>query len=314
MRWGGIALLIAAAALAPVSAAGEEASPPACRYVEAGPQGLRGNLLHVGEGDRDTAIFRVGAAIVVSGGGRGCEGALATVRNVDRIVVDAEGATLYVDERAGRFAPGATLEQGGSEIEIFVRGKRVEVDGSRGDDRMRASTLSGGRVGVDLNAPSEPTRGDVDLMLLDPSPEDLGLRGRGGGDLIDARGVGGQGGAASHRILRLYGGPGSDALLGSTWGDFLVDGRGDDLTRAGSGNDRVALARGRDLVQGGSGDDNVVYLGAGRDGSDTLFGGPGDDELSDLNETADALLCGRGVDTVTTDKVDGLVVGCERQR
>lgn len=84
----------------------------------------------------------------------------------------------------------------------------------------------------------------------------------------------------------IEGGNGKDTLAGGGGDDVLSGGRGDDVINGGSGNDVMFGGSGDDLVDGDQGTD-FADLGAGNDvfkwdpgdGSDTVEGGLGFDEL-----------------------------------
>ena len=127
------------------------------------------------------------------------------------------------------------------------------------------------------------------------------------------------------------GGTGGDTVYGGQEGDFLETFAGDDIVYAGTGDDFVNPGSGRDTVYGGTGNDvidvrinstsgqlieggaDIVYGEAGddairyngADGTHTLFGGLGNDEVTggsgnDLlygNEGNDYIQTGSGSDT-----------------
>ena len=93
----------------------------------------------------------------------------------------------------------------------------------------------------------------------------------------------------------LTGGSGNDKLSGQDGNDSLFGGGGDDTLSGGAGNDFIAGGAGNDTLFGGDGNDfldgdqgtDVAFLGAGNDvfrwdqgdGSDTVEGGSGFDEM-----------------------------------
>jgi Ca2+-binding RTX toxin-like protein len=95
-----------------------------------------------------------------------------------------------------------------------------------------------------------------------------------------------------------WGGAGLDFVVLGDGSDFAMDGPGDDHVEGGDGDDSMVgnFFEGSDTLVGGNGNDNLDgYLG-----DDTLIGGPGDDILqpSDGNDTLDA---GPGSDFVGCD-------------
>ena len=67
--------------------------------------------------------------------------------------------------------------------------------------------------------------------------------------------------------------PVADALFGGRGSDILVGTDGDDILKGGIGRDIVDGLNGNDYVRGGPGDDQI----GGQRGSDILRGGKGDD-------------------------------------
>jgi hypothetical protein len=93
---------------------------------------------------------------------------------------------------------------------------------------------------------------------------------------------------------RLLGGPGNDRLFGDEGDDVLIGGRGNDRIVGGAGNDRGYGGPGSDTLLGGPGDD----LLRGSAGNDVLFGGPGNDRLFG-DAGRDRLFGGIGIDQLT---------------
>jgi Ca2+-binding RTX toxin-like protein len=77
--------------------------------------------------------------------------------------------------------------------------------------------------------------------------------------------------------------------------------------RAGAGNDRVRGGSLDDSIYGGPGND--VLDGAG--GADLLAGGRGDDVINAQDGFADRVVCGAGVDRVSSDAIDLIDRSCE---
>jgi hypothetical protein len=321
MRPVALAAAVIAALLAVPSAiaSGDGGFPPICEYVEAGPPGPRGNMLVLTQRGGEIELRRDGPRIEIAY--NKCAGPQATVHNVDRIVLHADGDTVRILETDGPFAPGATPERAGSEIEIVADTNRLEVSGSDRDDSIRAATLPSGRVAVDLDVAADGRRPDYDVVATNGIPAVLKLSGGGGGDLIDARRVTGMGDLSLHHVVRLIGGPGADTILGSPNMDWRIkDGSGNDLVLAGGGDDEVDFGRGRDRTYRGPGDDSLSYSawerfsGSPPDAGDRLYGGSGRDYLSDLNRHRDEFHCGPGSDLVDTEPADSFPEACERRR
>jgi Ca2+-binding RTX toxin-like protein len=76
---------------------------------------------------------------------------------------------------------------------------------------------------------------------------------------------------------------------------------------AGTGNDRIRSGPLNDRLAGGPGNDTLD--GAG--GHDLISGGSGDDVIRADDGTVDRVLCGPGLDRVTTDASDLIAASCE---
>jgi hypothetical protein len=327
-------VVLAAIALAPATS---HAYPRSlrCEYVEAGPPGPAGNLLEIAGNDsaqvrRDGDLVLVGTS--ATNGPRQFEeidcGTQATVTNLDRIVYRGEPVPgnvehqFLLDGRGGSLAPGATPEAVDPEIEVEV------ILPAQREARPRVQLLAGdGRDGVRLHAVSGVTevslepwpwpRGlipDPDLTISAPPRKvELKVRGGGGGDVLDARGL------DRHRSLvrsvLLTGDDGKDVLLGTLAGDVLEGGSGPDRLFGRDGRDFLYPSAGEDLVSGGPGADFITASrgSAERDSQpDTYYGGSGDDYISARVGGVDKIGCGPGFDEAQADRVDELVDGaCE---
>ena len=304
------------AAVAPSAQVDRPFPKPRCEYVKAGPPGPRGNRLVVWRRNGVYSVRREGKRIVVGGRDFGCR--MATIYNVDRILLRADRETVVVSERDGAFAPGATHERGGSEIEIRADVPQLEWLGSEGPDQVRVSTLSRGRVGLQLDAAADGRVPDYDMILPHP-PKALRLLAGHGADLLSSRRLTNMGDHGLYHVIRLFGEQGNDTLLGGPRDEWrLEDGAGDDLVATGGGSDEIALGLGHDVVFGGGGNDNLyyaVYRGRSNrtrpDVADRLFGGFGNDLLSDENRHRDLLDCGPGHDIALGEKHDRPRRDCE---
>jgi hypothetical protein len=340
-----------------VSTAG--ASPPflTCEYVEAGAPGPADNLLRV-ESDgyaMGVLLYRDGDAIRVFDDAppflanfpdaveTTCTGTAPTVTNIDRIEVGhppGGGApTVTIDESGrtitgkdgilapggvgGPFAPGATPEAHGSEIEIsLTSGGRNDVRslrfiGSSGADQVIAGSRKGARaVALNLDPAADGSQPDADVTAEGVSALTLG--GGGGNDRLSGGGQPGMAGEVRNTALALGGGEGDDVLLGRPGRDLETGGPGDDLLRGGRGNDGSPLESGGVGLTGGPGDDRV-YGGPGNDelegdsGHDRIVGGRGHDSFYGSDHQADILNCGPGVERdVQFDRGLDRLRGCER--
>jgi hypothetical protein len=266
------------------------------------------------------SLQRQGRKIVFGGklGKVPCRGPQATIYNVDRILLKADYRTVTVDERQGSFAPGATEERFGSEIEIRAEARRFEWVGDDRRNWVLAGTLRGGRVGLQLDGVADRSAPDYDVILPQP-PNVLRLLGGHGADRLSSRRLINMGDHSLHRVIRLFGEQGDDTLLGGPRDEWRIeDGAGDDLIATGGGSDEISLDVGHDTAYGGGGNDNVyyaVYEGSSSrlrpDVSDRLFGESGEDLLSDENRHRDLLDCGPGKDIALREKHDRPDGNCE---
>jgi Ca2+-binding RTX toxin-like protein len=115
------------------------------------------------------------------------------------------------------------------------------------------------------------------------------------------------------RVLR----PGrcANVLNGTARDDVLVGTRAGDRLNGRAGADSLSGARGRDCLSGGTGDD-WLSGGSGADtiatgrGTNVVRAGAGNDRVNARNRRRDSIDCGRGRDTVQSDRRDRLR-GCE---
>jgi hypothetical protein len=211
--------------------------------------------------DANGGIVREGDGIVVEDvfGPRGCAGAEDPTRfNTDLVRVRSRAASVddlhfEIDLMDGPFAPGFSDEgDGSSEVEFVLSlgsPSGVPISGSGGADRIVLGDLAHGQ-GANLNAAEVVDDPDVTIgrgtFLVD---------GRGGGDVVSARGGGGFIGPY-HRSVFAVGDRGDDLLEGGPKRDYLIGGRGHDTMTGGGGGD-VLLARDatREMVSCGPGSD-----------------------------------------------------------
>jgi hypothetical protein len=313
-------------------------SPPTCSYLRGGPSGPRGNVLLI---EGSGILSREGSKLKVSDLGRkhssvSCSGGEPTTTNVDRVRVvvgDANGGQFVLDERKGLLAPGASHEQGSSEIEIavdFARPSRalLKIWGARRGNAVTAATLKSGAIGVNLDRTAD--RGSRDLDLITQRTKLLKFLGGPGTDHVSgarlrsfAKNPKGAGYNPFDDRLHVEGKGGDDVLIGSPGRDFLLAGLGADFFRGGPGTDLVIggregddlqLSRGSTTVYGGPGRDQIGALFGRRTagGRDRLFGGTGNDNINSANEESDMVDCGVGDDFVAADPSE-LLLRCERR-
>lgn len=225
--------------------------------------------------------------------------------------VDADGDLDLVAENVGdlnvslnRTVTTMDLPSGGGNFEVIRSGsdlivrhvggeeiyrggaadvRVLRIQGSSGNDRVDASTLTG--IKLVMNG------GDGNDTLIGGSNADTIQGGHGNDSLVGNDGADQMLGDAGNDVLngnlgndRLDGGDEADTLLGGAGGDELRGGLGDDVLNGGSGHDRLSGDAGSDVLRGDSGND-VLEGGSesdtlvGDDGHDSLLGGDGDDLL-----------------------------------
>jgi Ca2+-binding RTX toxin-like protein len=160
------------------------------------------------------------------------------------------------------------------------------IDGGRGDDRIV------GRGGMDIlcgGAGDDLIKGGEDVDVL--------VGGGGADKLVGNAGTDFALGGAGRDVIR--GGKGHDVLGGGAGGDTIRGNAGRDVIDGDRGNDTLRGGKHRDDIDGGTGDDLV----AGDRGDDLLNGdcaslndpGPGDNRILDCEGT-DSLFGGPGYD------------------
>jgi Ca2+-binding RTX toxin-like protein len=186
----------------------------------------------------------------------------ATLAGTDSIAVTG-GALADVLTLANDFAPGATAEDGSSEIEINLDlgggGDFVTVAPDVGDDVL---IFTG--TGIDVFGD-----GDEDIALGGASVRALGGPGN---DVIDASAhpvrISLHGDSEDDVLIggpgrdELHGEAGNDIIEGGPENDLMFGGEGDDVEDGGDGNDRFrqeSVANGGDQFIGGAGGDWVIY-------------------------------------------------------
>jgi Ca2+-binding RTX toxin-like protein len=204
------------------------------------------------------------------------------------------------------------------------------IDGGAGNDVLRGQT---GNDTLDGYAGNDSLYGgDGNDELSGNTGHDLMAGGAGNDRLIQFGGRGYadtvQGGAGNDTLVSVYGGfvgplhwendPGKVTVIeGSSYSgiesfDLLMSGGGDYFSNTG-GNDSIYGLSGNDTIKSGGGDDSLqggegLDLMEGGDGNDTMngheqldhvYGGAGDDEITDIDyEDGDELDGGDGTDTL----------------
>jgi Ca2+-binding RTX toxin-like protein len=101
-------------------------------------------------------------------------------------------------------------------------------------------------------------------------------------------------------------------IVGTDAGEQIRGTKNAEEIRALGGSDEVTDGLGRDLVYGGKGGDNLIGYGGDRR-VDRFYGGDGNDivQSRDVPAVKDVVSCGRGTDTVYSDKADVVSENCE---
>lgn len=222
----------------------------------------------LGEGESAT-IVRSGDAIQVSGVDCGD----ATILNTKIVNVSGDGnaQTVRVSVAGGQFAPvdiAIDLGAGNDWIVIDSRPGLVSND-----------EFHVGADGINLNGDQDP-----DVTISD-STYHLDLFGEEGNDVISAAGGFGTG-APYPSHVNITGGPGDDVLTGGDGSDTVNGGNlGNDVLHGGAGDDFLEGNTGNDIEYGDAGGD-TFFEEAKANGSDTFYGGPGDDAVTYASRTA----------------------------
>lgn len=311
-----------------------------CSLVEAGPAGPAGNVLRIRDRETTgygTAVYRAGNDIELnsfrdtSRTPIACAGGTPTVNNIDRIDYRTATGQLTLDESGGfadrlvsggLFAPGASAEAAGSEIEVSVTDTRGETNvafwGSKVADQVKMGRLHGQRIGINVNAGADGASKDADI-LIKGRLDSMFLRtfAMKGNDRLSAAGGAPFAGPVQIRHkIGIAGGPGNDVLFGSPGRDQMTGGLGNDLMRAGRSLDTILVGNGRDEAHGGPGRDLIYNLSdvgglPPDEAPDTIFGGTGADRIdSERNGQVDRIRCGSGLDEAFVDHADHRR-GCE---
>lgn len=169
--------------------------------------------------------------------------------------------------------------------DIYMDGKRIDIQYFMGDDQMGFKEISGWSVYYNGNNRQLADSGPVSFCnwfkgTFDTSPREVPV-------------------IFKETIIESS----NDKLIGGWWNETLRSGAGDDIVAGGNGDDTVSGGSGNDAVYGGSGSDTV----SGGTGEDVISGGSGDDTLTGgLGD--DILLGGAGDDTLSGDWGNDLIL------
>jgi Ca2+-binding RTX toxin-like protein len=321
------AILLIPAAVALVAADSSARTPPGrpvviCAYAE-GPKALRVDA----DGEFNLEFIRDGSRIAVEAEGRNipCSGGTPTVLNVDRILVSDLGLSVTINESEGRFAPGASGEPRGSEIEFWVTISgsgygALRVTGTSGPDHITLGTRGPGTVAANLNVAADGrTNQDSDVVVrIGDRPGQALINARAGSDRIRSRDRTGLLGRLKTDLLYVRGNSGSDLITGTRGEDLLFGDEGADGIIAGAGADRLVPGLGNDRAFAGGGADRIDLSSPGRKvkvpdaGNDFADARAGNDFVESRDARGDRILCGLGIDRARADHRDKLG-GCERR-
>ena len=197
----------------------------------------------------------------------------------DRITGGPAGDAIQAgdggDVVSGLGGNDTVLSQGGNDAVAGGDGDDF-IHGGAGNDRIAGGTGDDGLWGDDGNDTEDGGSGDdAFLEYVDYAPgTDADTFTDSAGDdfvsyserrtsvTIDADGVTGDDGRTGERdtiptgIETLFGGSGSDRMLGTPAEELFLAGDGNDVVTAGAGDDILAGERGKDTLDGGAGDDD----------------------------------------------------------
>jgi Ca2+-binding RTX toxin-like protein len=280
-------LLLAAGFAALSVTAPATAAAESCAY----DPGTRSVAATITPGSQATLKIDAGGQLLFGLVPMPCAGATAT--NTDSVSVAGSAGTterLTLDQSESVFGPGATAEGNIPEIELATSlgdfADTLAIIGTSGND-----VIAPGQNGVAINSD-----GDLDITVS-PSIFHVEINALGGDDFVNGRG---QGGAGLHFLgpLTIYGGDGTDEIVGSTDPDKLYGEGGNDTINAQDGADVVEGGAGNDFLTASEGDDTIV----GGPGADSFSGGYGNDLLdADDGEADVSFNGGPGTDTLYYD-------------
>ena len=218
--------------------------------------------------------------------------------NTEQITIDSENVKLDLDTSnivVPDLSGDDTVQGGNGNDNLYGEDGNDRLFGYNGDDYLDGGngndtlyghygndTLIGG-AGVDRIIESD----DVDFTLTDTQLAGKGmdslsqieqalLKGGASNNLLDAAG-------AAQINVTLDGGGRHDTLFGGAGSDFLLGRGGHDRLEAGAGNDRLYSHDGNDTLIGGAGSDRVIQIGnVDFTLTDTQLTGRGTDSLSQM--------------------------------
>ncbi|MCB9849576.1 MAG: hypothetical protein H6817_02605 [Phycisphaerales bacterium] len=191
----------------------------------------------------------------------------------DQLVIDGDNLSATAD------AINADWEQWVGQVEADLEGRGALMDARGQTEVLGAANTLEALAQSAIETPADALRAeadqiiaDLDALMIVASPllrDDL------------ARAAGGGGGSCPTTTTNtITGGPGNDALIGSTASDLIQGGAGNDLIVGAGGADRLLGDDGNDLIFGGGGADDIhggdkIDFLVGNKGNDCIFGGGG---------------------------------------
>jgi Ca2+-binding RTX toxin-like protein len=207
--------------------------------------------------------------------GTGTEGNdTATVTTGEDATTGGTDLVVSIDNLTRAFPLGSVVQvdlqmlAGNDSVSVTADVPSVVVQGGAGNDTIvtantASNTLMGGAGDDSLVASTAVGAGDS--LLEGMAGNDSLVAGAGNDTLM------GQAGADS-----LIGGSGDDLLQGGAGADTISAGTGNNTIQGGAGNNSITGGTGNSLIRGGSGN---VTINASAPGFDTIFFGPGADNI-----------------------------------
>ncbi|WP_343714260.1 hypothetical protein [Inquilinus sp.] len=256
-----------------------------------------------GQAGTDTLDFagaNISEVINISANG----GRVLFTRDVASIVQDLNGIERIEFHALGGADRVTVNDQTGTGLARVTVDLEGVLSGGAGDGQADVVTANGSAAGetvtLSLSGTAVVATGLAAQLLVDHAEtiDQVVINGLDGNDRIDARLL-----ATAPVLLTFDGGAGNDMLFGGAGADVLLGGDGDDIVVGGRGND-VALL--------GAGNDTFAWVPG--DGSDTIEGQAGTDDLSFVGSAASEtfniaanggrVLFARDVGSVTLDLND----------
>jgi Ca2+-binding RTX toxin-like protein len=222
-----------------------------------------------GQAGTDTLDFagsNIGENISISANG----GRVLLTRDIGNVVMDlndVERTEVHALGGADRITVNDLTGTDMTRVTVDLEGT---LGGGAGDGQADVVTANGSAGGNTVTLTQSGTAvvatGLATQLVIDhaETADQLVINGLDGNDRIDARAL-----ATAPMALTFDGGAGTDALFGGAGADLLLGGDGDDLVIGGRGNDLAFLGAGND-----------TFAWAPGDGSDTVEGQTGTDDLS----------------------------------